>query len=371
MVDRSNVVVHHMCLDPIVLIDERAAGQTIGTMETIPKPRLVFFQLDHRPMERYAAYLVEHTREHVRSLSHFFDVSVVSEDCDYGRICDRYEPQLTLFESGYQSTVSRRIRITNTKANPDIPKLGLYNADSWSQTRAAFLSDMAEWGIEVFFSICTTLPEYMPQFRDRMFIWPNAINPDVFRDYGLAKNIPVTLTGQANALYPWRRRIYPMLSSLYPCFITPNFNYSQGLASRAVAGEAYARALNASYFAPSCGTISREVVRKHFEIPGSRACLLAERSPSLEAAGFAHMQNCVFVTSDDIPDLLDDLMATPQTCACPWQAHLQAARADPSVVSAVAAIVAGAEAGSGRAFRRFADRSRKPCALKGPDARRH
>ena len=48
-------------------------------------------------------------------------------------------------------------------------------------------------------------------------------------------------------------------------------------------GEAYARMLNSSYFVPACGTVAREVVRKHFEfrlagppgyamVRGARSC---------------------------------------------------------------------------------------------------
>jgi hypothetical protein len=78
-----------------------------------------------------------------------------------------------------------------------------------------------------------------------------------------------------------------------------------------LSGERYARLLNASLVVPSCGTIVNEVVRKHFEIPGSKSCLLAPQSPALEAAGFIHMVNCVFTDENSVLDHLDYLFKNP------------------------------------------------------------
>ena len=76
-------------------------------------------------------------------------------------------------------------------------------------------------------------------------------------------------------------------------------------------GEQYAQAINASWFVPTCGTVAKEVVRKHFEIPGSKACLVTEKSASLEAAGFIDMQNCVFVNEKDVLDKVNFLINNP------------------------------------------------------------
>jgi hypothetical protein len=76
-------------------------------------------------------------------------------------------------------------------------------------------------------------------------------------------------------------------------------------------GERYARMINASYVVPTCGTIAKEVVRKHFEIPACKSCLITEKSPGLEAAGFADMENCVFADEGDILDKLEYLFGNP------------------------------------------------------------
>jgi tetratricopeptide (TPR) repeat protein len=67
--------------------------------------------------------------------------------------------------------------------------------------------------------------------------------------------------------------------------------------------------LNASWFVPACGTVAKEVVRKHFEIPACNACLIAEESPGLRAAGFVDMKNCVFAEEHDVLDKVSYLFA--------------------------------------------------------------
>ncbi|MFS8148254.1 glycosyltransferase [Rhizobium sp. BR 249] len=273
------------------------------------KPRLVFFQWDHQPNANAAGYLLLHMQQQVKCLATHFDVVVINRDCDYAEICDRYEPDLALFESGYRSHGSRRIKITNI--NTQVPKLGLHNADPWCDRRSGFLSDMEHWGIETYFSIGTMTPEYMPELGDNLFVWPNFIDPDVYRDYGQQKVIPVTLTGQVYGLYPWRQNVFPIIRDRYPCLVSPQHSYESKLASQLLSGEAYARVLNASFVVPTCGTAGGEVVRKHFEIPGTNACLLTERTEAVEAAGFSDMENCVFADQRNVVERLEYLFGHP------------------------------------------------------------
>lgn len=267
------------------------------------RPRLVFFQ--YRYDENLPEFLLTHKRDHVDTLARFFDVTVIDRDCDFQQVCDRHEPDMVLFESGVNHTTCRRLKIANARAYPAIPRAGLHNADAFCNARAGFLSDMEHWGIETFFAITTTAPEHMPEVADQFFIWPNCINPATYRDYGLEKTIPVLFSGNTNALYPWRHKILKLVSERYPSLICPHPGYEPGRASAQVLfGEPYARLINASAFVPACGTVAREVVRKHFEVPGSRACLVTERSATLEAAGFVDMENCLFVDAHDVLDKL-------------------------------------------------------------------
>ncbi len=78
-----------------------------------------------------------------------------------------------------------------------------------------------------------------------------------------------------------------------------------------VHGSEYARLLNTAQVAPTCGSVVREVVRKHFEIPAAGTCLVTERTPGLEAAGFVDLQNVVFADAGDVCAKLDHLFAHP------------------------------------------------------------
>jgi hypothetical protein len=267
------------------------------------KPKLIFFQF--RYDENVPEFLLIHKYEHVKCLSEFFDVTVIDNNCDYQRVCEKYEPDLALFESGLQLATAHRLDIRNTGAFPEIPKLGFLNADAWSDTREGILSDMEHWGIETFFSICTTAAEHTPEIAHHLFVWPNFIDPEIYKDYNESKIVPILITGCQDQQYPWRHKVYKIVSGLYPSLVCPHRGYrSRSEMGQMMYGERYARAINASWFAPTCGTVAKEVVRKHLEIPGCRTCLLTEESVALKAAGFVDMKNCVFVDEHNVTDKL-------------------------------------------------------------------
>lgn len=274
------------------------------------KPKLLLFQQEYN--QHSAEFVLMQQREHVKCLSQFFDVTVIHEDCDYQQICEKYEPDLALFESGVNLPNSKRLEVTNIRACPEIPKLGFHNADSWCETRAGILSDMDHWGIETFFSICTTAAENTPAIAQNLFVWPNFIDAEIFRDYAESKIVPVLLTGCQNELYPWRYKVYKILAEFYPSLVCPHHGYrSRTLAGQTLWGERYARTINASWFAPTCGTVAKEIVRKHFEIPGCKACLITEQSPGLQSAGFVDMENCVFADEQNVIDKVAYLFQHP------------------------------------------------------------
>jgi tetratricopeptide (TPR) repeat protein len=273
-------------------------------MENTNKPKLVFFQWQHKNLSTFAQL---HMQQHVKCLSNFFEVVVINEDCDYQHICEKHQPDLTLFESGVRYSGSKRIQIQNTSSYSRIPKLGLHNGDSWCDCRAGFISDMEKWGIDTFFSISITTAEHTPSIAENLFVWPNFIDPEICKDYSQPKTIPVLFNGRTDPLYPWRRKIQKIVSHNYPSLICPHLGYENRVAARMYYGEKYARLINASWFTPSCGSIAKEIVRKHFEIPAAKSCLLTEKSAALEACGFIDMQNCVFADEYDVLDKLDFL----------------------------------------------------------------
>jgi hypothetical protein len=258
--------------------------------------------------EGFPAYIATHFEEQARCLEQWFDVTVVPPEGDYAALCETHRPDAAVFESGVYMRSARNI--TNTDACPQIPKLGFLNSDAYCPTRRAFLSDMEHWGIETFFTHSVSMAEHTPEIANRLFVWPNSIDPQIYRDHGATKIIPLLLTGSRDLHYPWRNQIMDLVSQRYPTLRTPHFGWmDRSKTSGMVQGLEYAKLINASLLAPTCGTIANEVVRKHFEIPGCRTCLLTEATPGLSAAGFVDMENCVFVDAGDVLEKLDYLFA--------------------------------------------------------------
>ena len=142
---------------------------------------------------------------------------------------------------------------------------------------------------------------------------------------------------------PWRNRAHRIVAQRFPHMVTPHFGWFDGTLSRQmIDGEAYARLINTSMVAPTCGTIAKEVVPKHFEIPGCATCLVTEPSAALASAGFVNSVNCLFAEEDEIGDALDWLFQHPEDlkrisqAGCNWPApdympHRAAQRSLPVV----------------------------------------
>lgn len=275
------------------------------------RPRLVFL----RPLRSgLPDFILRHLAEQVACLEQFFQVTVVTDaKIDYDEVCARHEPDLAIFESGVY--VGPRT-ITNTAAHPMVPKLGFIHCDAYCPTRIAAIADMAAWGVEDYFAISMSLAEYTPEIANDLFVWPNFIDIGVYRNLAEAKRTPVLLTGSRAPHYPWRNHIGETLAAKYPTMTMPHGGwFNREAASGMVHGEAYARLIGAATFAPTCGTIAKDLVRKHLEIPAAGACLVTEQTPSVEAAGFVDMENCLFVDEHNVVDKVDRLFRDPERLA--------------------------------------------------------
>lgn len=271
---------------------------------------MIYFRWSMENYPEYAKRLFD--RAILDGLTEFFEVIIISENCDYSDVCGRYRPDIVLFESGNNGYQDPPLRITNTESFPEIPKIGLVRSDTFCASRTIFLSDMDRWGVETFFTYQTAIAEYLPEIADQVFIWPFFVNTDIYYDYGENKIIPILLTGNTDILqYEWRRRIRPVVSKSFQCLIMPHLDYAGGNASRVLYDEKFGRLLNASFFVPTCGAMNKIVVIKHLEIPACKACLVTEKTPALEAFGFVDMENCVFADEQDIVDKIAYLLDNP------------------------------------------------------------
>lgn len=271
------------------------------------KPRLLFLRSMPRDLPDF---ILRHLQEQTQCLRNFFDVVEVPAEGSYRELCERHRPDLSLFESGVYTKAPRVIR--DTDCFPDIPKIGFLHCDAYCPTRSVFFSDMQNAGVEVFFTLSVAMGEYTPDIADRLFVWPTGFDPGLYRDYGERKTLPVLFVGSQAPHYPWRNHIRSLLAGRYPMMTCPHFGwFNREKTEGMVHGEQYARLINSAQLVPTCGTIAKEVVRKHYEIPACRTCLVTEYTPALAAAGFVDMENCVFVDEENCIGKIDRLFASP------------------------------------------------------------
>jgi hypothetical protein len=267
----------------------------------VRRPKMVYVHYDYGTS--CARFLVKHKDEHIKCLSEFFEVVTVSGECDIGQLCDLHAPDILAFELGLQIASARRPAVRNSAANPAIPRIGILNADAWGGTRGLILSEIARLDVDAVFSICATALEHFPGLRDKLFFWPNFIDPDVFNGGAAEKLVALAIAGNRDQDYPWRRAVYPALERNYPSIVCPHHGYVSRMRSNQVLlGRDYAKLIAAAWIAPTCGSVAMDLVRKHLEIPACGTLLLTERSPVLEAAGFRDLENCLFAASDDVLD---------------------------------------------------------------------
>jgi hypothetical protein len=287
----------------------------MSTVRTPHRPKLVYFQYDYG---RNAAQFTRlHAQEHIKCLGLSFDVTVVARDCDYAQVCDRFQPHLCVFELGLQQAGARRISIANRQAHAHVPRVGLMNADPWGATAATVVFEADHLQLEAVFSNCTTVAEHLPALADLLFSMPNAIDAQTFSRRPVDKLVPVIMTGACDTQYPWRRAVYGRLSRTpWAAAVFPHHGYGSSVRHQhMLVGREYAQALGSAWFAPTCGTVAMELVRKHLEIPACQTCLVTQPSAALHAAGFVDMVNCVLADGSNVVEKIEYLRSRPAELA--------------------------------------------------------
>ncbi|WP_147819500.1 glycosyltransferase [Salidesulfovibrio onnuriiensis] len=279
----------------------------------VKKKKIVFFRW--RYSDLCADFVLANKRLTEQALKPFFEVVALDQDCDFSEVVETHEPDLVMFESGSGTLPFWRPKITNTNAYPEIPRIGLLESDPHSGSRSVFMTDMDRLGIETFFTRATSMGEYFPAIADRLFIWPWHADVTTYQDWGIEKHVILTLTGACSPPYPWREKLYPLLTGRYPTLRSIHGGYLRSQALTMKWGKEYSKMLNASLFSACCGTAWKLLVKKHFEISASGCCLVADDTPILAAAGFKDMTNCVLGDERDIPGKMDELLADPDRLA--------------------------------------------------------
>jgi hypothetical protein len=276
------------------------------------KPRMLCFQT---PFDHLAPTLIEPLiQKIVKALGHYFELVIVRESCDYSEQVEKHMPDIVLFDGTIESTVTRRLSIRNTNTHQHIPRVGLIRIDALSPSRANFAAEMEQWGVETFFTnVDTAMGEAFSEIADQLFYWPMFIDPEVFRDYGYFKSVPVLMVGNFDGPIPsqyiWRVSVREPLLTNLPCLYFRHPGYDpNNFSPLALRGTQYAKVLNTAWFAPTCGAMKKILVSKHLELPGAGACLVTEDTEAVRAFGFRDMENCVLADAKNIVEKLTGLL---------------------------------------------------------------
>ena len=243
--------------------------------------------------------------EWVETLSELAEVTPISHDFDMDAVCDHVQPDFILYESPFFGPTS--LNIKNVNAHPHIPRIGFQMQDASCSTRVNFLRVTESMNIQWIFSHMTEAAlRQSPEMKAKVFSVSQLFDDTVFHDYGLEKDIPVSIFGGMllPKMYTWRAATALPIAERFPTLVYTHPGYSNPVPRHKfpVAGEAYARLLNRSYFSLADTTIFDCLVRKHLEIPASGSVLVAPDAPSLKPYGFRDMENCILGDGDALFD---------------------------------------------------------------------
>lgn len=131
--------------------------------------------------------------------------------------------------------------------------------------------------------------ENYPEYIDKMEFHPHFVNTDIYKDYGLKKDINLLMMGAVNYFYPLRQKI------LYSYKEDTNFvyhdhpgyrNFNMDEENQIYIGEKYAKEINRSKIFFTCPSILNYPVKKYFEVLACKSLLLAPTFKELEDLGF-------------------------------------------------------------------------------------
>jgi hypothetical protein len=158
---------------------------------------------------------------------------------------------------------------------------------------------------------------YEANCPDVRFVWtPNAVRTDIFRDYGLDKEIDLLFYGATFDWYPLRRRLRDLLdrlatSSALRVKILPHPGYChEGYVPHDghCVGESLAREINRSWITIATGSIHRCLFSKHLEIPASKSLAagsMPDQARPFLGRGFVDLEG---KNDDEIIEVFDRLL---------------------------------------------------------------
>lgn len=241
-----------------------------------------------------------------------FDLTVFKGPCSLRSIEKFYQEQqlnldlILIDTSNMSKDIDPEFDILDLDACPDVPRVGFTLADAHARVKPHLFQLFHKVGTEAIFCVDTGMPSMIGDFEGKVILIPWFYDSELYRNYDEEKIIPIALLGngfkidETDLRYPWRQEVTRALLGKAP-FIT--FPRPDKDTPHDLRGESYARMLNRSQFACTCGSVRQHFVKKYIEIPASHTCLMTEDIPILQSMGFKHEENCLFVNGATILDV--------------------------------------------------------------------
>lgn len=259
-------------------------------------PRMKILCVRAKPNPGTAAVLHGVVDEWMHALALHCDVETIESDFDLIEVCERVKPDFLLFDAVHWGR-PHRLNIANIDALPDLPRALLLNSDPHDPMRPLTMDMVAAYRIDTIFCTGSEDLEQMNELRRfNCFVLPKFVDASVFRDYGEARSIPVTIMSAHlyPTFYPWRAQVTEEIQHIMPTLLYTHPGYASGAVNPfEIRDEAYARMLSRSRFCAADTTRLDYALRKHLEIPAAGSVLVAPPSQALADYGLVDMENCI------------------------------------------------------------------------------
>ncbi|MGM7719609.1 glycosyltransferase family protein [Metabacillus sp. Hm71] len=179
-----------------------------------------------------------------------------------------------------------------------IPKGYLIIDVYWPTKKQVKIQFIEDNKIDLIFSVTKeAFLNVFPQYKSKFRWLPFSINPHVFKDWQLIKNIDCLLMGLINFpsknTYPFRKTVLEVMRNKEGFVYHQHPGHTVNYEEKAFVNEKYAKEINRSKIFFTCGSKYYYPVLKFFEVPACRTLLLAEPNQDILELGFEDGVNFV------------------------------------------------------------------------------
>lgn len=185
------------------------------------KPRMLFVNgpwghLGHRIRKSFIEPLQ-------RLLEQDFSLINTPYPCDLAEQIEVHQPDVILLHTGMECPEEPQLLLLNNGHRPEVPRIGYIWRDPFTATRKIAMTRLHQWGVRHVITAFRPSDAPVSYFRDTYYL-PFWADDTLYRDYGEAKTIPVSLSGAgwfSRCIYEWRQDVCFSLLPSVPILHAP------------------------------------------------------------------------------------------------------------------------------------------------------